>query len=62
MKEVTVKGAEDIINALTNNKILYSIKHDVKYYMYKNLILSSNGTDITINPPIDTNERYIYYE
>lgn len=62
MREIIVRGAEDIINALTSNKILYSAKHNVKYYMYKNLILSNNDTAITINPPIDTNEVYLYYE
>ena len=71
MKKVVVTGAEEVINALQDGKILYIDIFDgngnkidfVKYWLYKGIICKSVGncTASTINEHMLVLPEYEYY-
>ena len=67
MKKVVVTGAEEVINALQDGKILYlDIVEEVdsyKYWLYKGFICRSRskGNVEAINVPMPTLPEYEYY-
>ena len=70
MKKVVVTGAEEVINALQDGKILYlDIVEEMdfyKYWLYKGVICKSIGRSkavaINVSMPILPEYEYYYYE
>lgn len=65
MKETRVTGAEDIIKALQEGKLLYTTEDKMKYWIYNGVILARKYDDedsrVIINASIDSSKEYWYY-